>query len=133
MQAFPYTKALCSSWNVDQAAALLFCSVSKAEELGIPLDRWVFPWASTESNYMIPESARRQLDACPGAKLAGHAATAPFGLSASDLGLIDLYSCFPVAVEVYAAELGLHIGRDLTITGGASVVAWTRPAEPTER
>ena len=51
--------------------ALLFCSVSKAEELGIPLDRWVFPWASTESNYMVPVSARRQLDACPGAKLAG--------------------------------------------------------------
>ncbi len=118
MQAFPYTKALCSSWNVDQAAALLFCSASKAEELGIPPDRWVFPWASTESNHMVPVSARGQLDACPGARIAGQAATEPFGLTPADLGLVDLYSCFPVAVEVYASELGLDMERDLTVTGG---------------
>ena len=46
MQAFPYTKLHCSSWNVDQAGALLFCSADTAEAMGVPRDRWVFPWAS---------------------------------------------------------------------------------------
>ncbi len=120
MQAFPYTKLLCSSWNVDQAAALLFCSARKAEELGVPRDRWVFPWASTEANHMVPVCARADLDACPGARIAGEAAFAPFGLASADLGLVELYSCFPVAVETYAAELGIDMGRDLTVTGGMS-------------
>jgi len=30
----------------------------------------------------------------------------------------DLYSCFPAAVEVQAAELGFDLARPLTITGG---------------
>ena len=118
MQAFPYTKLLCSSWNVDQAAALLFCSARKAEELGIPRDRWVFPWASTESNHMVPVCARAELDSCPGAGIAGRAALEPFGLGAGDVDLIELYSCFPVAVEAYAAALGIPLDRDLTVTGG---------------
>jgi acetyl-CoA C-acetyltransferase len=120
MQAFPYTKLMCSSWNVDQAAALLFCSARKAAALGIDRDRWIFPWASTESNHMVPVSARAELDACPGAGIAGRAALEPFGIVPADIDLIDLYSCFPLAVEVYAAELGIDPGRDLTVTGGMS-------------
>ena len=120
MQAFPYTRLHCSSWNVDQAAALLFCSAEKAEQMGIPQDRWVHPWASTESNHMVPVSARAELDACPGARIAGMAALEPFGLAIGDLDLIELYSCFPIAVEAYAGALGIDIERDLTVTGGMS-------------
>jgi acetyl-CoA C-acetyltransferase len=120
MQAFPYTKLMCSSWNVDQSAALLFCSAKTAAEMGVEQRRWVFPWASTESNHMVPVCARAELEACPGARIAGRAALDPFGLVAADLDLIDLYSCFPLAVEVYADELGIDLTRDLTVTGGMS-------------
>lgn len=118
MQAFPYTKLLCTSWNVDQAAALLFCSVATARAAGVPGDRFVYPWASTESNAMVPVCARRDLYACPGAAIAGRAALQPFGLSVADLDLIELYSCFPIAVQAYAAELGISLDRELTVTGG---------------
>ena len=118
MQAFPYTRSHCSTWNVDQAAALLFCSAARAEQLGIPRSRWVFPLASTESNHMVAVSARADLAACPGAGIAGRAALDAAGLTAADLDLVDLYSCFPIAVQAYAAELGLPLSRDLTITGG---------------
>ncbi len=118
MQAFPYTKLLCTSWNVDQAAALLFCSAGAARDAGVPVDRMVHPWASTESNFMAPISARAEMGACPGAGIAGRAALDPFGLEAGDLDLIELYSCFPVAVLSYAEELGLDTARDLTVTGG---------------
>lgn len=118
MQAFPYTRLHCSSWNVDQAGALLLCSAERARELGIPRDHWVFPVASTESNHMVPVSARADLAACPGARIAGNAALEAAGLPVSAVDLIDLYSCFPVAVETYAAALGLPLTRDVTVTGG---------------
>jgi acetyl-CoA C-acetyltransferase len=118
MQAFPYTRAHCSNWNVDQAAAMLFCSAARAQALGIPRERWVFPLASTESNHMVPASAREDLAACPGARIAGQAALQAGGVKAEDLDLIDLYSCFPLAVQAYASALGLALTRDLTLTGG---------------
>lgn len=118
MQAFPYTKLLCSSWNVDQAAALLFCSEAEAITMGVPRDRWIYPWASTESNHMVAVTARGDLGACPGAAIAGRAALEPFGIGPDDIDLVDLYSCFPVAVETYAEALELDFGRDLTVTGG---------------
>lgn len=118
LQAFPYTKRMCASWNVDQAAALLFCSVGAARAAGVSEGRWVHPWASTESNFMAPMSARADLHACAGARIAGSAALDPFGLAANDLDFVDLYSCFPVAVLSCARELGLSTDRDLTVTGG---------------
>lgn len=120
MQAFPYTRLHCSSWNVDQAAALLVCSARAAAAAGVPRDRWVHAWASTESNHMVPVCARAELDACPGARIAGAAALDPFGLTVDALDLIELYSCFPIAVEAYAAELRIDPRRDLTVTGGMS-------------
>ena len=118
MQAFPYTRLHCSTWNVDQAGALLICSAAKAQELGIARAKWVFARASTESNHMVPVSARADLTRCPGAHLAGEAALAAGAIDASQLDLVELYSCFPIAVETYAHELGLAPTRDLTVTGG---------------
>ena len=117
MQAFPYTKLHCSTWNVDQAGALLLCSVKRADELGIAHDKRVYPLASTESNHMAQVSTRANFAACPGAGIAGRAALDAAELSISDVDLVDLYTCFPVAVETYAAELGLPLTRDLTVTG----------------
>lgn len=118
MQAFPYTRRHVSTWNVDQAAALLFCSVERATALGIPASHWVYPLASSESNHMVPVSARADLSRCAGAGIAGRAVLEPFGLSAQDIGLIEFYSCFPVAVETYAEALSVPLSRSLTVTGG---------------
>jgi acetyl-CoA C-acetyltransferase len=121
MQAFPYTRFHCASWNVDQASALLFCSQARAEELGIPRSRWVYPLASTESNHMVPVSQRACLHECAGARVAGQAALEAAGLQAAQIDLVDLYSCFPIAVQAYAEALGLPLqGRELSLTGGMS-------------
>lgn len=118
LQAFPYHRLHCSSWSVDQAAALLLCSASRAQALGIPRERWVFARASTESNHMVPVSARARLDECVGARVAGLAALQIAGLRAEELDLVELYSCFPIAVLAYAQALGLPLSRPLTVTGG---------------
>lgn len=118
-QAFPYMRHHCSNWSVDQAGALLLCAAGRAEKLGIARERWVFPLASTESSHMVAVSARADLAACDGARLAGRAALAAGGIEhANQLDLVELYSCFPIAVELYAEALGLPLTRDLTVTGG---------------
>ena len=118
MQAFPYTRAQCSTWNVDQAAALLLCSAGRAEALGIDRANWVFPVASAESNHMVPLSARYDLTRSPGADATAAAVLAESGVTIDQVDLIDLYSCFPVAVDMAADAAGLGTDIDLTITGG---------------
>ncbi|MEH6551804.1 MAG: hypothetical protein V7744_17650 [Pseudomonadales bacterium] len=118
MLSFPYTKLHNTSWNVDQASALIFCSQAKAEQLGISRDKWVYPVSSTESNYMLPPAQRPELSRVPGARIAGRRALDHAGIAASDIDLLEMYSCFPVAVETYQREIGLPSDRDLTVTGG---------------
>ncbi len=118
MLAFPYTKYHNSQWNVDQAGALLFCSVAKAEALGIPRDKWVFPQASTESNFMVNTSQRVDLAGCPGARLAGKKALELAEMTVGDIDLLELYSCFPSAVQIYAREIGISLDQQITVTGG---------------
>ena len=44
MLAAPYTKLLCSQWNVDKmSGAMVFMSARAAEAAGITTDRWVHP------------------------------------------------------------------------------------------
>lgn len=115
--AFPYNKWHNSQWNVDQAAALVLCSVAAARAHGVSPDRWVFPHAMAESNVMVPVTARSDIAACAGFARAGAAAFRLAGRTAADIAHVDLYSCFPIAVQTQAGELGVG-SRVPTVTGG---------------
>ena len=117
MLAFPYTKLHNSQWNVDQAAGLIFCSVEVARELGIDRSRWLFPRASSESNFMSVVASRGDLGGSPGFRLAGKAVLSSANVSLLDVPLRELYSCFPSAVRVQLEEMGKPGGSDLTVTG----------------
>ncbi|MFM7141962.1 MAG: acetyl-CoA acetyltransferase, partial [Alphaproteobacteria bacterium] len=118
--AAPYTRMLCSQWNVDQAAALLLTTFERARAADVPRDRMVFPLAAVESNLMVPLVARAELHRWPAFREAARRLaelvppTAPAGLADER----DLYSCFPAAVQVQASELGLPLDAPLTVTGG---------------
>jgi acetyl-CoA C-acetyltransferase len=116
--SFPYPKLMNSNNNVDQAAALILCSVEKARALGIPESQWVYPWAGTDAHDHYYVSNRDNLYSSPAIRIAGLRALELAGLTPADLDLVDVYSCFPVAVQVAAAEIGLDATRPLTITGG---------------
>jgi acetyl-CoA C-acetyltransferase len=118
--AAPYPKWLVSQWNVDQAAALVVTSVAVARRLGVPEDRWVFPAGLALSNLVVPLPEREQLHRWPamaecGAALQEHCSLDQEHMSGAP---VDLYSCFPVAVEIQARELGISPLRALTLTGG---------------
>ena len=118
MLAWPYTKWHNSQWNVDQAAALIFCSAGTARALGISTDRWVCPWAAAESNHMVPVTERPALHRSPGFAHAGRALSEHVGMAPNEADHIDLYSCFPIAVRTQALEMGIDLNRNLTVTGG---------------
>lgn len=117
MLAFPYTKHHNSQWNVDQACALLFCSVRKAREYGIPESQWIFPLASTESNQIINVSQRPDLGRSIAAEMAGQRALKIADLTIDEIDFIDLYSCFPSAVNLNIQALNIPVDRELTVTG----------------
>ena len=118
MMAFPYTKLHCSQMNVDQAAALIFCSAERAQALGVTKDNWVFPLGAALSNHAVPVVQRANPHASPGFGHIGQRIAELCGISPAEADFVDLYSCFPVAVKVQANELGLSLEQQLTVTGG---------------
>lgn len=120
MIGYPYTKLMNSNNNVEQSAGLILCSVDAARSMGVPTDRWVFPHSGTGAHDHWYLSNRADLHSSPAIRLAGGRALELAGTSPGDLDHVDLYSCFPSAVQIAAAELGLDLERQLTVTGGMS-------------
>jgi acetyl-CoA C-acetyltransferase len=118
--SWPYTKVMNANNAVEQAAAVVVVSAERALALGVPRDRWVFPWAGTEVHDTHAVSHRADLSSSPAIRLAGQELFGLARVGADDIAHVDLYSCFPSAVQVGAAELGFPLERDLTVTGGLS-------------
>jgi acetyl-CoA C-acetyltransferase len=118
--AFPYPRYCNARDGVDMAAAVVLTSVGRARELGIPRERWVFLHGCAEVDEKLPVLERPDYARSPAIGLATGAALAMSGVGLDDIELIDLYSCFPSAVEAACRELGLaeDDARGLTITGG---------------
>lgn len=121
--ASPYPKLMTSNLNVDQGGAIVMCSAEAAERAGVERDRWVFPWSGGGAADHWYPSNRWAFDESPAMRLSGRAALELAGLAVDDCALIDLYSCFPVAVQLAQREIGVDPARDWTITGGLTFAA----------
>ncbi|MBK6279215.1 MAG: hypothetical protein IPF57_14255 [Gammaproteobacteria bacterium] len=93
------------------------CCARRRAEAPALRSRWVFPRASTESNHMLALSERPALHRLPGRGIAGQRAWSCPG-SRRGARLRRAVFLLPVAVELYAAELGIPADRDWTVTGG---------------
>ena len=118
MVGYPYTKVMNSNNDVDMAAALVMCSVEKAISLGIPRDRWVFPVAGTDAHEHNFVSHRWSFVDTPAIRIGARRLFELTGWAPQDLDVVDLYSCFPSAVQLGAASIGLSLDQRLTCTGG---------------
>lgn len=114
----PYTKLMNANMRVDMGAALILCSSGVADALGIDESKRVYPIAGTDAydHYFVSE--RDDLHSSPAIRIAGRRALELAGVETDDLHSVDLYSCFPSAVQVAANELGLSRDRPLSVTGG---------------
>lgn len=116
----PYTKYMNANDSVDQAAALILTSVGEAEARGIARDKWVFLNGCAEANDLWYVHQRVDFHSCAPIRAMTRAAMEMAGIGLTDIDLFDLYSCFPVAVEIALDEIGLVEGdeRPLSVTGG---------------
>lgn len=117
---FPYTKYLNAVIEVDMAAAVVMTSVEKARALGVPESKWVYLHGCGDAADIWHVSERVNYHSSPAIRTVGQKAFAMAGKTVGDLAFIDLYSCFPSAVQIGCQELGIaeNDPRGLTITGG---------------
>ena len=106
--ALPYRKCMNSNNDVDMAAAVIMCSVETAERLGrrratAGCSRTPAPTAT--STPTCPTATRSP--GHPAIELGGRRALELAGVGIDDVAIVDLYSCFPSAVQLGARSLGL--------------------------
>ncbi|MBS0360237.1 MAG: acetyl-CoA acetyltransferase [Proteobacteria bacterium] len=120
MVGFPYPKLLNAIMEVDQSAGVILASEAKARELGVPEDKWVYLHGCADAADLWNPIDRQNYHSSPAMRLTGQRALEMAGIGLDAISYIDLYSCFPVAVEIGAEELGLSLDdpRGFTVTGG---------------
>ncbi len=118
MISYPYTRLMNANARVDMAAGLILCSLETARSAGVPEGKLVFLHAATEANDSNYLSTRADFHRSPAMRIAGGRALELAGKTIEEIEHIDLYSCFPSAVQVAATELGIPEDRPLTVTGG---------------
>ena len=121
MIGFPYPKLMNANMQVDQAAALLLCSADAARAAGVGDDMWVFPWAGADAADHWFVSERESLASSPAIAACGRVVFELTGTTVDDIRWIDLYSCFPAAVQLGADALGIDAwdpARAPSLTGG---------------
>ncbi len=117
MLAYPYNKLHCTSWNVNQSAALVICSEELADKLEIDNKKRVYPISSSENNHMIAIQQRPKLYESLGMIYAAKSINGMMEQLDIRLDAYDLYSCFPAAVKMFSKSLELGSEIPKTITG----------------
>jgi len=121
MVAYPYSKLMTANIQVDQGAALVLCSAGDAASAGLDPEDRVYVHASAAANDHWFAASRRELHRSPAIAACGRATLGHAGVGIDEVAHLDLYSCFPSAVQVAAAELGIDLedaARPPTVTGG---------------
>ncbi len=117
---FPYTKYMNAVMQVNQSASVLLTSDAKARELGIDESRWVYLHGHCDINDIWFVSERLDFHSSPALKAGLEATLDMAAMTATDIDLFDVYSCFPAVVEITRDALGMKEDdpRCFTVTGG---------------
>lgn len=117
--SLPYRKLQVSQDSVNQSAALLLTSVGHARRLGIDESKWVSVQAYAYA-HDIPLTQRADMGRSSAMQSVFNTVTQSVGKTAKEFQHLDIYSCFPCAVDVACEALGLPSdgSTELTVTGG---------------
>ncbi len=117
---YPYTKYMNAIMDVDMAAALIMTSAGEARRLGIPESKWVYLLGCADATDIWYPTDRVNFYSSPAIERCGRRALEAAGLAIGQIDYFDLYSCFPIAVQIGRDMLGVAEDdpRPLTMTGG---------------
>ena len=105
---------------VDQAAAVVLCSLNSAIEFGVPDDRIVYLWGGAGASDTVDVVARADFGASPALRSAIDRTLDRAGISGADLSIVDSYSCFPVVPKLLVRALDLPPETVPSVLGGHS-------------
>jgi len=116
--ADPYLKWHVAQDAVNQGAALLLTHEDQAQSLGIPREQWVYLHGGADVQDKLV-TLRSELHASAAMAAAMQGALAPSSADIADVQHLELYSCFPCAVQFACDAMGIDSSsRTLTQTGG---------------
>ena len=117
---FPYTKLMNSNAFIDQSAAIILTSVAKAKKLGIPQEKWVYLHGCADAYDHWYLSDRINFYSSPAMSKVAKETFEMADCTLADIDALDIYSCFPSAVQIACDEMNISLDdhRGLTITGG---------------
>lgn len=115
----PYTRWMVAQDGVNQSAAVILTTVGLAREAGIAPSKWIHLHGHADLDE-VNVLRRARLDLSEAQNRAVQLALAASDLTIEQIGPLDCYSCFPIAVSSIAEPLGLPLdgSRPLTVTGG---------------
>ncbi len=117
--AWPYTKYMNAMNQINQGAAIILMSETRALRLGIDRDKFLYLHGVADT-IEKPLSTRANFYSSDAMRVMAEQVFLDTDLSMSDISLIDFYSCFPSAVEFARDVFGVPKDdpRPLTVTGG---------------
>lgn len=116
----PYPLAVNAMPMVDQAAAVLVTSLAAARAYGVPEENIVYVWGGAGAVDALDVLARPSLAASAALADTLDRCLAAAQVTAADLDVVDVYSCFPVVPKLVARHLGLPLTALAGVTGGHS-------------
>ncbi len=116
--AFPYTKLQVANSAVNQGAGFLVTSLAEARRRGVAEERLVFVGHGAAAHESEDFLARDGYAASPSLAVAIERCLAMNGVTAADLALVELYSCFPCVPKLARRVFGWPIERFISTFGG---------------
>lgn len=113
----PYPKSMVANMNVNQSAAVIVTSLSKARAAGIHEDNFVYITGGAGANEPRNFLSRDNYKYCAAQDAV---LTQMQNISKGNLGLLELYSCFPCVPKMAKRVLNLPNDFMPTVTGGLS-------------
>ena len=117
---WPYTKYMNAMNQINQSASVLLTSAGKARSLGVDESKWIYLHGCADTSEIWYMSDRVNYYRSLALRVLGERVTAMAGISMNEIDFLDLYSCFPSAIQIARDEFGIATDdpRKLTVTGG---------------
>lgn len=116
--AFPYTKLMVANSSVNQGAGFIVTSLAEARRRGVPEARIVHVGRGASAHEADDFMARDRYDKSPSMEVCLERALEWNGVTAGDLDLAELYSCFPCVPKMARRVIGWPLDKPATVFGG---------------
>ncbi|MFT3977454.1 MAG: acetyl-CoA acetyltransferase [Sphingomonas bacterium] len=116
--AFPYTKLMVANSSVNQGAGFIVTSIAEARRRGVPDARIVHVGRGAAAHEADDFMARDRYDKSPSMEICLKRTLEWNRVSAADLDLAELYSCFPCVPKMARRVIGWPLDKPATVFGG---------------